>query len=190
MFICEIREKKEADFMNSFISRTAQFLAMQSRIILSLFFLLAAMSCNTVTIHQEDSKTHADKEKKKPGSSFADTMRITGDAAVFFNPDSLQLKKIQEITEPGIFQSTMHEFFYQQKNAHNFLKNQWPNLKVIEAKNIRYVLFREKNWDNVLIDLDQVQDACGLIIFHPSKTPLHVDMMNVETQVSEYFKVY
>src|SRR6476469_3608947 len=74
----------------------------------------------------------------KPGSTYPDTLEITTASAIFYQPDSIHLEKIRTVTDERIFKGSMHEFFYQQRNAHLFLKEYWPKLKIIEAKNIRY----------------------------------------------------
>lgn len=106
---------------------------------------------------------------------------------LFYEPDPLQMEKIRTVTEPPIFQGSMHEFSFQQKNAHAFLNKHWPELKIVNVKNIRYLLFILKDKSKELIDLDKLGDPYGMIAFITTKKPRQLDMTNIETQVPDYF---
>lgn len=125
---------------------------------------------------------------KKPGSSYQDTLVISSASAVFFNPDSLQLKKFKLVNAEMIFTSTTHECIYQQKNAKREIGAHWRAVNVREATDYRFLLFIKKNADSFLVDLDPL-DLCGLFLFEPGKDPMQADMMNVETALSDYFKL-
>ncbi len=127
-------------------------------------------------------------EKHKPASNFQDTLRITSAAAVFYHPDSLQNLAIKAITDSGIYKSTVHEFFYQMRYSRKVLQKYYPSLAVIEAKNIRYLLFQKKNGDTICIDLDANNDASGMYVFDGLQKPQLLDMTNIETELSFYFK--
>ena len=125
---------------------------------------------------------------KKPPSSFADTLVINMPAAVFYQPDSLQLSRIKAITDSIIFDGTMHEYFYQMRNARIVLKKTWPGLTIIESTKNRFLLFIKKNNTPECIDLDTKKESHGLFVFDGKKTPLPVDMTNIETEISFYLK--
>ncbi len=126
--------------------------------------------------------------RTKPGSSYQDTVVIRENCVVFYQPDSIQKEKIKTVTEKNVFESSMHEFFYQQRNAHFFLKKYWPHLKIIEVIKHRYLIFLKKDKGTTVIDLDHLGDSYGIILFDPVKSPQPVDMTNIETQVPDYFK--
>jgi len=117
-----------------------------------------------------------------------DTMQIDFPAAVFYVPDSLQLKKIKELTDSTIFEGAMHEYFFQMKNARMSINRDWPRLKIIEATNVRFILFHGKDSDSTFIDLNTRNDSHGLILFYPGKKPHFADMMNIDTELGYYFK--
>lgn len=133
-------------------------------------------------------KEEAKKNKFKPPSTFADTLIIDFPAAVFYHPDSVQLVKIKEQTDASVFDGSMHEFYYQMRNARMVIKKTWPELKITEAKNYRYLLFITPGNSRHCIDLDIISDAYGLLVFNQKKPPLAVDMMNIETGMSFYQK--
>jgi hypothetical protein len=128
------------------------------------------------------------KNKPKPPATYSDTLIINFPAAVFYHPDSLQLLKIKAQTDSMVFDGSMHEFFYQMRNAHMVIQKTWPALKITEAKNCRYLLFIKADNSREYIDLDTKMDSYGLLVFNTKKPPLTIDMMNVETEVSFYLK--
>lgn len=157
---------------------------------LNLFFLVAitfTMTCkhekktNPVT-----SNTSGDHKTKPPGN-FPDTLKITEAAAVFYSPDSIQLENIKAVTDTNIFKSSMHEYFYQMRNARIVLKKFLPEIKIVDARNIRYLLFIHSDNKSDCIDLDSKNDAYGLILFNRQKPPLISDMANIEGEAGLYF---
>ena len=125
----------------------------------------------------------------KPGSSYKDSLFILFPAAVFFSPDSIQSIEIGKVTDPAILESSMHEYHYQMRNAHQYLEKYWQKITVMDAVNFRYLVFRKTDGGVTIIDLDR-QDPCGMFVFDKVKEPMLVDMTNVDTQVSNYFSNY
>ena len=115
-------------------------------------------------------------------------MQIDFPAAVFYLPDSLQLEKIKDLTDSEIFEATMHEYFFQMRNARKSINRDWPQLRTIEAKNVRYLLFKGQGSDSTYIDLNTRGDSHGLFLFQPGKKPHYTDMMNIDTELGYYFK--
>jgi hypothetical protein len=155
-----------------------------------LIISIVATSCNNAPV-KEKSIEHNDQNKKqilnKPPSSFQDTLKINEASAIFYHPDSLQLLKIKEITDERIYEGQMHEFYSMMRNARLVLKKDWPRIRIIEAKNIRYLLFISKGTEPVLIDLNKKNDPYGLFLFIPGKEPHYADMMNIDTELPVYF---
>ena len=161
-------------------------------------FTIYIVSVLSLTASCSSNSSHNDKEKNssssrqlaqtKPPSNFPDTMQIDFPAAVFYLPDSLQLEKIKELTDSAIFEATMHEYFFQMKNARMSITRDWPRLKIVEAKNVRFLLFQGKDNDFTYLDLDTRNDSHGLVLFHPDKKPHFADMMNIDTELGYYFK--
>ena len=168
---------------------------MKKLLSISLLFLVLAQ-CSKIrhktNIVSYEAKTETIAEVKqvstKPGSSFQNMLIITESCALFYKPDSVQKQKIKAVTESQIFESSMHDFFYLQRYARKFLKEHWRGLKIIEAKNVRFLFFIKKDRSSEIIDLDKLDDSYGLILFNRIKSPLQIDMANVETEVPDYFK--
>jgi hypothetical protein len=125
--------------------------------------------------------------EKKPGSSFSDTIRIKEKSAIFFNPDSLQVQKIKTGANGSLYETTAHDCFYQQKTAKAVLQTDWKKIRIVEDPHARFLVFVKENNSSFLIDLDKVQEMCGLIIFDPAKDPEFADMMNAATSLHFYF---
>ncbi|MGE5520117.1 MAG: hypothetical protein ACM3VS_09355 [Candidatus Dadabacteria bacterium] len=131
---------------------------------------------------------HTQKHVEKPGSTYQDTLFVSTAAAIFYKPDSIQLQKLKAAEDDQVFKGSMHEFFYMVRNAHIFLKQNWPRLKVVESANIRYLGFLEDKKIVKVIDLDKEQDPIGMFVYDGHKNPLLIDMTNIDTQVPDYFK--
>lgn len=122
-----------------------------------------------------------------PPSSYSDTLKINSAAAVFYSPDSLQLEKIKSVTDARVFEGSMHEYFYLVRNAHLVIKKYYPKLKIIEAKNVRYLLFTRADNKPDCIDLDKMYDPYGLFLFDGQTPSGLLDMANIETEIGLYF---
>jgi len=123
----------------------------------------------------------------KPPSSFQDTMKIQGEAAVFYAPDEQQLEKIKRQTNnPGAFGASNSEYVHMMENARKVIRNTWPALQIVDAKNYRYILFIKKDGGKECIDLDKYDDMDGLFVFDGKKSAMLIDAMNVETEVGSY----
>ncbi|MGZ8537374.1 MAG: hypothetical protein ACXWV9_03875 [Flavisolibacter sp.] len=152
----------------------------------TFIIIMTFFACTSPNVQKDTGKNK--KLNVKPPSSYQDTLRITTSSAVFYRPDSMQLEKIRQLTEKQVFDGSMHEYFYQQKNAYLFFQKHWPQLTIVEAKNIRYLLFVRSDKSPEIIDLDKMNDAYGIFAFASTRSPLQIDMTNVETQVTRYFK--
>jgi hypothetical protein len=112
---------------------------------------------------------------------------VTSRSVVFYSPDSLQMVKIKAVNEKNIFAMITHDCHFQMENARTELKKDWPGLKIIEASNERYLLFMRSDKTKICIDLNDKNDICGIFLFDPLKTPVLVDMPNIDTELGFYF---
>lgn len=136
--------------------------------------------------HQKEIK-NSSPQKAKPSSSYSDTIKIKPLAAVFFSPDSMQLEKIKAITDPMVFESQTHEFFYQMRNSRIVIKKYYPHVKIIEIKNYRYLFFMNQDGTEEYYDLNTQNDPWGILLFDGQKAPRLVDMTNIDTELGFYF---
>jgi arylsulfatase A-like enzyme len=155
--------------------------------IISILLLTSSCNNNSDQPGKEKNIPLSESSHTKPPANYQDTLQIDLPAAVFYHPDSLQLEKIKEKTDPKIFEATTHEYFFQMRNARMVIKKNWPALMIIEVKNARYLLFKGNSNDEAYIDLDTKNDPFGLFLFQPGKKPQLVDMMNIDTELGFYF---
>ena len=148
------------------------------------------LACGHPSGKNETSKDDRKKEHKsvtKPPTFFFDTLKIDSKAAIFYYPDSLQLEKIKAGIDTTVFDAVMHEYFYQFRYVHNILNKYWPKIKIVEARNVRYLLFIKADKSNEIIDLDTKYDPYGLIVFEPQKSPAQLELTNAESEFGFYF---
>jgi hypothetical protein len=124
---------------------------------------------------------------KKPPSSFADSVVIDRESAVFYNPDSLQMEKIKSENEKKVYKNLTHDCFYMMENARNVIRKYWPRIQIVEVINARYLMFIKNDKSKKVIDLNAKNSICGLYLFDPKKDPEPVDMPNVDTFLGFYF---
>ena len=157
-------------------------------LIFSVFFFVAISGCT----RESGKRTNEIKENPvriiaKPPSSFEDTLTISTASGVFYDSDSLQLEKIRLLNKEMVYQSMVHDCFFQIKNAKTVIKQYWPLLKIIDISKARYLLFIKNDKSKIYIDLNTKNDMCGLFLFDGKKDPVLVDMTNVNTALGDYF---
>jgi hypothetical protein len=126
--------------------------------------------------------------RTKPPSRYPDTLKISSPAAVFYFPDSLQLQKIRSLTDAGTFDADMHEYEFLFRTAHAAINKNFPGIRTIEAKNIRYLFFISGGNADTCIDLDKNYDPYGLYLFNGKQRPHLADMANIETELGFIFR--
>ena len=123
----------------------------------------------------------------KPPSSNADTLWVKKPAAIFFQPDSLQMLAIRSNMDTTVYKSQVHELFYQMRNARLVIREFYPAISIIETNRHRFISCWIDATHSTVIDLNQMHDISGIILFD-GKYPTPVsDMMNIETELGEKF---
>lgn len=124
---------------------------------------------------------------EKPHSTNQDTLTIKIPGAVFFGPDSLQLKMVKDLLDTSAFNAMMHDYFYESRFARKEIGQSWPELVLANANNYRYLLFIKRDETRKCIDLDKKNDLYGVILFDGKKDPVLADMPNIKTVAGFYF---
>ena len=156
-----------------------------------LMFILACSGKRPLTNKKKENLIQPDTVQisyRKPPSGFDDTLIIHSFSAIFYDPDSLQLEKIKKNTPQNIFESAVHDCFYQMKNARMVVKRYWPQIHIIETNRNRFLLFIKDNKAETCIDLNTKGDMCGIFLFDGKKEPELIDMMNIDTALGFYFE--
>jgi len=137
---------------------------------------------------RDSAKTLKRKILAKPGSSYQDSLIVVSPSAIFFNPDSLQMEKIRGVNDKAIFESLTHDCFYQMRNAKLVIERNWPAISVRWATKARWLIFKKADGKVRTVDLNLINDICGIYLFDPSKDPLRTDMTNIDSDLGFYFK--
>jgi hypothetical protein len=158
---------------------------------ISLLMMVALFACTEPGKKEKQGKEDitiiAPGIIRKPPSGFKDSLFVTAGAAVFYSPDSLQLTEIKKINKKIIFESLMHESFFQMRNAKLVLGKYWPQIKIIETSTCRWLVFIKNDNRKTIIDLNTKNDISGIFLFEPAKDPELIDMMNIDTALGFYF---
>ena len=67
------------------------------------------------------------------------------------------------------------------------LKKNYPDVEIRDVINARYLLFNKTDGRKELIDLNDKNDPCGLLLFDSRHSPRLVDMTNIESELGFYF---
>lgn len=159
--------------------------------VLLIFSLIVCFlfSCNQKS---ERSKIEANTNKPikhKPQSNFLDSLEITGPTAVFYYPDSIQLETIKSITDSQILDGTLHELQFQIKYSKKVIRTNWSELNIVDAQDVRFIVFKQDTSILNIVDLDAYDDPYGLFVFNGKKQSVWIDMTNLEQGLHYYLKV-
>lgn len=157
---------------------------------LFLFMVMFLTACKEIAkneIHLPPETQEVPSAPLNALSGFNDTIQIDARAAVFFNADTFQLERIKSNHDKSVLESMKHDCYYQMSNARLVLRNNWPQIKLVQVSATRYLEFLKDDNSKKLVDLNDRKDLCGLFLFQPDKNPELADMMNIETALEFYF---
>ena len=157
---------------------------------IGFLFILMQSGCKGQSEKKEKPVNDKISSFQKPRSSYEDSFHIYNRSVIIYYPDSIQLMNIKAAMDSNVFDGTMHEFYYQIRNARNVIKKSWSELQLIEVKNFRYLVFHRKDSSREIIDLNAKNDVCGMYLFKNERSPQLADMTNIETALHNYFKKY
>jgi hypothetical protein len=173
---------------------------MQPSLRLLLLFSLTVFSCGANDQKQEpksdtnilsaDTTRKADTSKTQiatqTSSSSTDTLTIERKAAVFYQPDSLQIEKHMKQAGEADFRAGMDDYIYYINTSAEYLEKQ--GLPVIDAKNKKYLKFVMADNKEKLIKLDTLEELWGMYLFDPKKKPYYADIIEIEEDYKNYYK--
>src|SRR5215204_4930310 len=149
---------------------------MQPSLKLLLLLSLTVFSCATNDQKQEPkSDTHlssADTTREadttnmqiatQQSSLNADTLTIDGKAAVFYQPDSLQMEKRMKQVGEADFRAGADDYIYYVNTSAEYLEKQ--GLPVVDAKNKKYLKFVLGDRKTLVIKLDTLEELWGMYL--------------------------
>ena len=86
-----------------------------------------------------------------------------------------------------IFESLEHDCYYQMRNARQVIEKYWPGLTVSTAYKNRWLVFRRTHGADSIVDLNLINDICGIYLFDPAKNPVRITMTNIDSELGFYF---
>ena len=113
-----------------------------------------------------------------------DTLTIAKTAAVFYQPDSLQIQKRMKQVGETDFRIGMDDYIYSVNTSVEFLQKQ--GLPVFDAKSKKYLKFVSPGKEAQIVRPDTLQELWGMYLFDPKKKPLAVDMTVIEDEYKNY----
>ncbi|NTS41852.1 hypothetical protein HRG84_13125 [Flavisolibacter sp. BT320] len=144
--------------------------------------------CFAACGHPASNKTAA-TDTLQPPSAIAkantDTLVIRTTAAVFTEPDSIQLATRKQAVGEETFYAGADDYIFYLNEVHTFLDS--TNLKRIVAKNKKYLLFIGNNNTKQLIRLDSLPELWNVYFFHPEKDAKQVDITSIAEEYKNYF---
>ena len=159
---------------------------------LLLFFCVCFCACAVNDKPKEaassiqDTLLKADKIDEGKLLEDRDTLRVTKVAAVFYEPDSVQMEaRKKEIGEENFIIGADDYLFYLQ-TASEYLEKQ--RVPLVPAQNKKFVQFIGANNQVTLVRLDTLPELWGIFIFDPGKLPKAIDMTNVEEEYKTYYQ--
>lgn len=115
----------------------------------------------------------------------SDTLIIDKKAAVFYQPDSMQIEKRKKEIGEENFMIGADDYLFSLHTAYEFVDS--IRLPVLEANNRRFLKFIRSDKSQTLIKLDTVPDLWGVYLFDPSKNPRLIDGIRIEEEYKSYF---
>jgi hypothetical protein len=115
-----------------------------------------------------------------------DTLTIDRKAAVFYQPDSLQMeRRMKEVSEAD-FRAGADDYIYYVNTSAEYLEKE--GLPVLDAKNKKYLKFVLADNRVQVIKLDTLEELWGMYLFDPKKKAYAADMTIIEDEYKNYFK--
>jgi len=122
----------------------------------------------------------------QPSPLHSDTLIIDRQAAVFYQPDSLQMeKRMKEIGEAD-FRAGADDYIYYVNTSVEYLEKK--GLPVLDAKNKKYLKFVLTDKQDQVIKLDTLEELWGIYLFDPKKSVYAADMTIIEDEYKSYYK--
>jgi hypothetical protein len=173
---------------------------MQSSLRLLLLFSLTVYSCATndekqkpksdTLISSSDTALKLDTVRAQIATQTSpldtDTLTIDRKAAVFYQPDSLEIEKRMKEVGEADFRAGADDYIYYVNTSTEYLEKE--GLAVLDAKNKKYLKFVLVDKGVQVIKMDTLEELWGMYLFDPKKKAYAADMTIIEDEYKNYFK--
>jgi hypothetical protein len=149
------------------------------------------LSCTEKVTQKKDPNTKQTESTKSiraenAGGANSDTLLVAKRAAVFTEPDSLQIEKMKKEMGSDNFYTGADDFMYYSSLAREFLDSM--KLPVIDCKNKNYIKFIDQNGLSEITDLHKDTNGWNLYFFDPARKPQKANLTGIRKSYLEYFK--
>jgi hypothetical protein len=130
--------------------------------------------------------THRTLTASTTNSPTNDTLIIDRKAAVFIEPDSLQIEKRKKQVGEENFYTGADDYLFYMNTAHEFLDS--VKLTTLSAKDKMFIKFIRSDKTQEVIKLDKLDELWSIYFFDPMKKAKQVDMTIIDEEYKSYFK--
>lgn len=115
----------------------------------------------------------------------SDTLVVDRKAAVFYQPDSLQMeKRAKKVGED--FRIGADDDMYLMHLSYEFAESK--KLSILDIKGPKFLKFVYADKSHSFVKLDTLPALWGVYFFEPTKKPKEIDIANIEDEYDAYFK--
>ena len=141
------------------------------------------ISSADTTLNTNSAKTQIEAQTTPVDT---DTLTIDRKAAVFYQPDSLQMEhRMKEVGEAD-FRAGADDYIYYVNTSAEYLEKK--DLPVLDTKNKKYLKFILADKQVQVIKLDTLEELWGMYLFDPKKKAYAADMTIIEDEYKSYYK--
>jgi hypothetical protein len=151
-----------------------------------IFQMLFIIACRD---HQNNTHSQSSLPvKKKVGRPrlYSDTLTVDKRAAVFYDPDTMQIEKRKKQIGEQDFQTGLDDYAYYINESITFLEQN--HLQVLRTDDKNFIRFVRDNGDVRLIKKDTLPDLWGIFLFDPGKDVYQADILDMEKEYHTYFQ--
>jgi hypothetical protein len=148
---------------------------------------------DTTTIESLPSDTtlqtdtaHPTMTMSETNSANSDTLIVDRQAAVFIEPDSLQIERRKKLVGEENFYIGADDYLFYLNIAGQFLDS--VKLTTLNAKDKKYLKFVGSDNSQQLIRLDKLDELWSIYFFDPTKKAKQVDMTTIDEEYKSYFR--
>jgi hypothetical protein len=176
--------------MHHFMGHTLKLIALLSLTLASC--AESSQQDNTfIKTSQGDTTFQTDTTRKAltasaTNSSNSDTLIVDRPAAVFIEPDSLQIEKRKKQVGEEDFYTGADDYLFYMSTAHEFLDS--VKLTTFSAKDKRFIKFINSDKTHQVIRLDKLDELWSVYFFDPTKKAKQVDMTTIDEEYRSYFR--
>jgi hypothetical protein len=127
-----------------------------------------------------------DQSTNSPAINNTDTLEIDKNAAVFYNPDSMQLEKWKKDIGEKDFETVADDWASYMNSSSEYLKT--TDLPVIDASDKKVLKFVKADHSITVVRLDTLSNYWGMYLFSTAKEPQYADIIMMEDSYKKYFK--